>query len=79
MLTLGVYQFFILCFKNENKGMSLVRRSQRRNVNKRVNLGKIVLISIILILALGLRFLTLNQIGRTWDESEYIEQGYKMS
>ena len=54
------------------------KRSQRRNVNKRVNLGKIVLISIILILALGLRFLTLNQIGRTWDESEYIEQGYKM-
>lgn len=54
------------------------KRSQRRNVNKRVNLGKIVLISIILILAFGLRFLTLNQIGRTWDEPEYIEQGHKM-
>lgn len=54
------------------------KRSQRRNVNKRVNLGKIVLIFIIFILAFGLRFLTLNQIGRTWDEPEYIEQGYKM-
>lgn len=32
----------------------------------------------IFILALFLRIYTLNQMGRTWDESEYVQQGYKM-
>ena len=32
----------------------------------------------IFILALFLRVYTLNQMGRTWDEPEYIEQGYKL-
>ena len=39
-----------------------------------------IIISIIFIflLSLTLRIATLNQIGRTWDEPEYVEQGYKM-
>ncbi len=39
-----------------------------------------IIISIILIflLSLTLRIATLNQMGRTWDEPEYIEQGYTM-
>ena len=39
-----------------------------------------IIISIILIflLSLTLRIATLNQIGRAWDEPEYIEQGYKL-
>lgn len=32
----------------------------------------------VLIFAISLRLFTLNQIGRTWDESVYVEQGYKM-
>lgn len=39
-----------------------------------------ILLSIItvFILALFLRVYTLNQMGRTWDEYEYIQQGYKL-
>ena len=35
-------------------------------------------IAFIFILSLFLRLYTLNQMGRTWDEFEYIEEGYKM-
>ncbi len=40
---------------------------------------KIILsILFIFILSFSLRITTLNQIGRTWDEFQYIEQGYKL-
>ncbi|MEK7502623.1 MAG: glycosyltransferase family 39 protein [Patescibacteria group bacterium] len=37
----------------------------------------IILISIFLF-SLGLRLVTINQTGRTWDEFQYAEQGYKL-
>jgi 4-amino-4-deoxy-L-arabinose transferase-like glycosyltransferase len=40
--------------------------------------SKILILSIVLIFSFGLRLLTLNQMGRTWDELEYIEPGYKL-
>lgn len=33
---------------------------------------------LIFCLSLSIRLLTLNQIGRTWDENQYVTQGYKM-
>ncbi len=39
---------------------------------------KIIAILVIFIIALSIRTYTLNQMGRTWDESQYIEQGYKL-
>lgn len=39
---------------------------------------KILAVIAIFIFALSLRVYTLNQIGRTWDEFEYIEQGYRL-
>jgi dolichol-phosphate mannosyltransferase len=41
-------------------------------------LKKLFLMLVIFILAMGIRIYTLNQMGRTWDESEYVQQGYKM-
>ncbi|OGH11512.1 MAG: hypothetical protein A3B38_01750 [Candidatus Levybacteria bacterium RIFCSPLOWO2_01_FULL_36_13] len=40
--------------------------------------NKFFLCLVIFLLALSVRISTLNQMGRTWDEPEYIEQGYKM-
>lgn len=39
---------------------------------------RISILLTIFVFCLILRLLTLNQIGRTWDEQEYVEQGYKM-
>ncbi len=39
---------------------------------------KILVILFIIFLAFSVRIATINKIGRTWDEQEYIEQGYKM-
>lgn len=39
---------------------------------------KLLVVSFIFIFAFSLRLWDLNKMGRTWDESEYIEQGYKM-
>lgn len=41
-------------------------------------LGKFLVVLFIFFLSLFLRTSTLNQMGRTWDEIEYIEQGYKL-
>lgn len=43
----------------------------------KINIKLIALLGIFLS-SLVLRLLTLNQIGRTWDEQEYVEQGYRM-
>ncbi|PIR79714.1 MAG: hypothetical protein COU25_03820, partial [Candidatus Levybacteria bacterium CG10_big_fil_rev_8_21_14_0_10_35_13] len=45
-------------------------------INKKIKI--ILLIFIIFLLSFSIRLSTLNQMGRTWDEPEYIEQGYKM-
>ncbi len=39
---------------------------------------KILILFGIFLFSLAIRLSTLNQIGRTWDEQEYVEQGYKM-
>lgn len=40
---------------------------------------KVILLSVaIFILALSIRLSTINQMGRAWDEQEYVEQGYRM-
>lgn len=39
---------------------------------------KLLILSGIFLFSLAIRLATLNQIGRTWDEQEYVEQGYKM-
>ena len=43
-----------------------------------MNRIKIIIIILIFIFSISLRLLTLNQIGRTWDESYYVEQGYRL-
>lgn len=39
---------------------------------------KKVVIFLIFLISLTARILTLNQMGRTWDENQYVTQGYKM-
>lgn len=41
-------------------------------------MNKWFIILLIFLFSVTLRFWTINQMGRAWDESEYIEQGYKM-
>ncbi|MBI2028547.1 MAG: glycosyltransferase family 39 protein [Candidatus Levybacteria bacterium] len=41
-------------------------------------MSKWLIILLIFSFSLSLRLWTINQMGRTWDESQYIEQGYKM-
>lgn len=53
----------------------IYEKFKKERYTKRVKV--IILISIFLF-SVGLRLLTLNQIGRTWDEFQYIEQGYKL-
>lgn len=40
---------------------------------------KILCLLLIFFLSFSIRVATINQIGRTWDEYEYIEQGYKLT
>lgn len=42
------------------------------------NKSLIITLLAIFLFSISLRLPTLNQIGRTWDEPEYVEQGYKM-
>ncbi|MCL4354087.1 glycosyltransferase [Patescibacteria group bacterium] len=49
-----------------------------KDVLARINYRSLTLILIVLLFAFGIRVATLNQMGRTWDEPEYIEQGYKL-
>ena len=39
---------------------------------------KVVILILIFLFTISLRLATLNQIGRTWDEFQYVEQGYKL-
>lgn len=39
---------------------------------------KLLILFLLFLFSFVLRLATINQIGRTWDESEYVEQGYKM-
>lgn len=41
-------------------------------------MNKWVAIFLIFLFSISLRLWNLNQMGRTWDEQEYVEQGYKM-
>ncbi len=41
-------------------------------------INKLFFLTVIILLAFSIRYATINRIGRTWDEPEYIEQGYKM-
>lgn len=38
----------------------------------------LLLLALVFIFAFGLRLVTLNEMGRSWDEPEYVEQGYHM-
>lgn len=44
----------------------------------KTNGKRLLILLFIFLLAFSIRISTLNQMGRTWDEPEYIEQGYKM-
>ncbi len=39
---------------------------------------KLLILFAVFFFSLAIRLLTLNQMGRTWDEQEYVEQGYNM-
>lgn len=41
-------------------------------------MNKWLVVLLIFLFSLSLRVWNLNEIGRTWDEQEYVEQGYKM-
>lgn len=41
-------------------------------------MNKIIILTAIFIFSLSLRLWGINAMGRTWDEHEYVEQGYKM-
>jgi len=41
-------------------------------------MNKWLIVLLIFIFSILLRFWNLNEIGRTWDEQEYVEQGYRM-
>lgn len=41
-------------------------------------MNKLVVFLLIFLFSISLRLWNLNEIGRTWDEQEYVEQGYKM-
>lgn len=52
----------------------------KKSVLSRVTLNtRIVSIIIVFIFCLSLRLININEIGRTWDEHFYVEQGYKMT
>lgn len=41
-------------------------------------MNKLIIILFIFLFSISLRIWSLNEIGRTWDEHEYVDQGYKM-
>ena len=43
-----------------------------------LNKNKLLIVIVIFFLSLLLRVATIDEIGRTWDEPEYVEQGHKM-
>ncbi|MCL5438713.1 MAG: glycosyltransferase [Patescibacteria group bacterium] len=51
--------------------------SSNNTINK--SRMKIIAVVLIFLFSILLRLSTLNQIGRTWDEYEYVEQGYKLT
>jgi len=67
--------FFIIKMRIDSIFNDTSKKFKKEILLKRV---KVVILIFIFLFAMGLRLLTLNQIGRTWDESQYIEQGYKL-
>ncbi|MBI2621725.1 MAG: glycosyltransferase [Candidatus Levybacteria bacterium] len=59
--------------------------SSRSNLSNNSNVGsngtriKLAVVLLIFIFSMVLRLWTLNQMGRTWDEGEYIVHGYKLT
>lgn len=55
-----------------------MRKIQIKNTKKKSVIVNVLLLGFVFVFVFGLRLLTLNEMGRTWDEPEYVEQGYHM-
>ncbi|MCL4418577.1 glycosyltransferase [Patescibacteria group bacterium] len=60
------------------KSLAFILKMRGRDLVLQISWKLIFSIVFIFLLAFILRINTLNQIGRTWDEQEYVEQGYEM-
>jgi len=61
-----------------SRSLVFVIKMRLNDIFSKIYSKKIIIICFIFLFTLSLRLTTLNQIGRTWDESEYIDQGYKL-
>jgi len=55
-----------------------VIKMRLKDILGRIDYKSLALITMVLLFSFGIRVATLNQIGRTWDEYQYVEQGYKL-
>ncbi len=61
-----------------SSSLIFVIKMRLNDIFSKIYSKKIIIITLIFLFSLSFRLPTLNQIGRTWDEFQYVDQGYKL-